>query len=341
MDDALVRKILSGCGRCLARFDATLEHQTALTRAREAKAKLEALESGSLPQAEMEALVTKARKGLKPAAPAFDAAVARTKQRLGIDAPVKKPGGAERMQLPRSRLVACIRGDISPSDLAKELKTTTTTIARNINELIGPADGTLWRKGIGMTRGGVRAIELLAQTDKRAAVESVKSEPPPRAKKKQKRAGMPTAEIPRQDLVRLINKRTSAAVLARKHKLSLATVYKYARELRVRFGVPNQTRRGRGGPKRNLTENEMRADNVSAPDLQRVVDGKYTVTQLARKYRTSEPLVRNKLAEYKARNARRSSADVVAASIVESAKVSGSNGVAPDAAAIVEHALAE
>lgn len=293
----------------------------------------------------MEALVTKARKGLKPAAPAFDAAVARTKQRLGIDAPLAKSKDPRQIDLPRARMVACIRGDISPSDLAKELKITTTTIAKRINELIGPSDGTLWKKGIGMTREGVRAIELLAQTDKRAAVESVKSEPPPRAKKqKRKRShtgGIPAVEIPRQDLVRLIDKRTSAAVLARKHNLSLATVYKYARELRVRFGVPNQTRRGRGGPKRNLTENEMRADNVSAHDLQRVVDGKYTVTQLARKYRTSEPLVRTKLTEYKARNARRSSADDVAASIVESARASGSNGVAPDAAAIVEHALAE
>jgi hypothetical protein len=152
--------------------------------------------------------------------------------------------GSPHERIPRERLIACIRGDVSPTELEKELGVTHGTVAQAIHNLIGPSEGELCKRGIGHMRGGKRAIIALAKKDKSIHIGEVRDELQHARRTHKKHGGGPKPMgINEKDLVRFINNRVSAAELAQKYGCSKQNIYLRVARMRQRFGVPSPRER--------------------------------------------------------------------------------------------------
>lgn len=238
MDDATIEQLL--CKHCQPRFRAAVEAMRAIAKAKEAKTQLTALGIDLGAGGKMKRS-SKKDDDDEPA-PDMEEAFESTKRALVGNQWRKQPNPNEK-HFPREQLLACIRGEISPGALTKKLKTSQATLGKNINAIIGPADGrTPWKPGVGHMRGGVRAIEMLARKDRQIAVDAVKGE-----RHTDRRSGAPPKngegrrgiKVSDKDLARVVNKRVKAAAIARKYKISANNVYLQCSRFRERFGVPS------------------------------------------------------------------------------------------------------
>lgn len=231
-------------------------------------------------------------------------AIATARQRIGLAwrerAKGKDPragaGNAQyKHQVTEAELMRCIRGEVRPAQLAKQLKVDAATIYGRIKAIIGPAGkgDSHWKPGVGFTRNGKPAIELLRQVK---GLRLPASQPPPAVtKRKQQPVGKGTgrraAEIPEADLQRLVDKRTTGVALARKHKCGMSTIYK-------QLAVYRQRSQGKQ-PAATMT---AQADKVTDDELDDIVAGNLSVAAVAARHLLSAAAVAQRVQRYRTEN---------------------------------------